>query len=213
MITKVLTQEQANALFEIIDADANLVGHNLQLKDVPEYYEWSSKYEEAHPYPEYDYNEAEKDSDYSMKHNKLIDAHEDARDGAWEEVVNNALLEENIIGACVIGGLTIAAMKAGTQVRLIDLLSSGTRELTSAIGLGSLKPEVVHALQEFTGLTFDHLYDLQRINDGLQNGSQEVWDYVNEVYTKNPAYEKTPEEATIVRRQRLKEYVQATVMD
>jgi len=213
MITKVLTQEQADALFEIIDADANLVGQNLQLKDVPDYYDWAEKYDEAHPYPPYEYEEAKKDSTYYQKHNALVNAHEDARGAAWEEVVNSALLEENIIGACVIGGLTIAALKSGTQVRLSDLFHEGTREFNSAIGLGSLKREVSQALQEFTGLSFDHLMDLQRINDSTNTSSEEVWDYLHDIYVMNPAHNKSSEEATAFRREKLKEYIQATVMD
>lgn len=200
-----ITKAQGEILKALVDEDANLVGANLQLKDVPDYYDFMRKWDIENPAPA-------DDADW-----EVWDAHNDTRNAAWGEAVNKALLPENITGACVIGGFAIAALKSGAPITLRELAGRGNesnlRELGTAFetGIGSLGYDIKNELMNFTGMSFDELYTCQRINDSTKVDNAYYSEYgENGSWAgdiDNPIYGKTPEEATIHRRERLKEFI------
>lgn len=172
-----ITAEQAVFLKKMVSEDANLNGYNLKLKEVPDYYEWLGGYETQFPEPSVPIV-SESTNEEWMEYTKKTRDWEFTRDSAWLEAVNQSILPENVEGACVIGGFTIAALKAGWDVRLIDLIPSGkTRYLKSeedfrnALGAGmySLPTKTSELLSEFTGLSFEELTVLQSTNDAFSS--------------------------------------------
>ncbi len=209
---KCITQEQANTLFAIVDADANLVGKNLDLSRVPNFDEWNDKYTEENPEPVYDPDADTQNPNYYTGYARARNSWILQRNQDWAEAVNDSLLEDGVItGACVIGGLTIAALKAGRPVKLIHLVSN-VRSFDSMISLTSVSQDLVDELKGFTGLSFEALGDLQRINDSTNPNITQLWSYVKDEYVDNPVHGKSLEECTVYRRERLKEYIQALVI-
>lgn len=191
-----ITAAQAEVLKQYVDEDANLAGANLQLKDIPDYRAFEEEYEAKFKKPSY------------RASNLTWTRYWNRKDRMWLEVVNKSLLPENIVGACVIGGLTMAALKAGFKVQLSDLLAvGGTSILDSTIPLDDVGKKTKKVLQEFTGLSFEELLEMQRINDLHEPETSQYWDEKKEEYVENPVYGKSEEECTIARRTALKAYL------
>jgi hypothetical protein len=168
------------------------------LNKVPDYEEFCDKFAGEFPAPGWE---------ATSKEYEDWDA---ALNAAWDEVVNQALLGENITGACVIGGFALAALKAGQEVPMM-MLFTDNRHFNTAFSISSMNNELVSILLGFTNLTFDDLYTCQRINDSTNPTVQQLWNYTKEGYEDNPAFGKTAEDATVLRRTLLKEFIQSRV--
>lgn len=151
MITR-LTPEQGEKIKGIINNDANLIEAYLKIKDL-DYEDWSMVYEMKHPSPKH------WDRMYSVR-----------RDIAWQEEVNKKLLPENVLGACVIGGLAISLIAKYPERNLLrELYNSNARGIQNVH-----LHEVSVLLEEEFGLTMNMQRELQYTNDNVV-GKSEVY--------------------------------------
>lgn len=193
-----ITKAQADILKALVDEDANLAGANLKLEAVPNYHEFVYEWTQQHPEPNYTSDGWEAWEEWKT-----------SQDAAWIEEVNGSLLPEKVIGACVIGGFAIAALKAGHPIKLYEL-TGNTRptDLEFSVGLGSLNYDLRVELEKFTGMTYEELYQCQRVNDTVRSDAAHYFsleaDYRD---VENPVYGKSEEEVTAHRRERLKSYI------
>jgi hypothetical protein len=144
-----LSTEQGDRIKGIIDEDANLVGKYLEIRGCgdEDYAKFSTGFEAATP-------PAERDDDaYWFK-----------LDRAWAEHVNARLLPENVVGACVVGGLFMAAFD-GMPDKGAGLLPDLFERNESYVG--DIDYDIIARLYEEFGLTKEMLGELQDINDKI----------------------------------------------
>jgi hypothetical protein len=192
-----ITQAQYDILEPIVDADANLVGANLELANVPDYDDFSKEYGDKFKRPSYDSS------------NLSWSRWENRKSRMWGEIVNKSLLPDNIIGACVIGGFTLAALKAGAPVMLSDLFKLDG-QASSSIPLDEVKQRTQKALRQFTGMNFDELRECQRINDSTNGEDQYIYNERNAMVI-NHLYRKSKSEVLAARRAALKAYLHSII--
>lgn len=137
-----LTEEQATRIKDVIDKDANLVGAYLAIKGCGEadYERFQAEYKARDPFP-----------DTLDEQNKWwLDLDEE-----WEDHVNECLIPDNVIGACVVGGLYLT-----TTYDITPLWTSN-----EDCPVEELPDDVLRALEDEFGLTTAMLAELQCIND------------------------------------------------
>lgn len=143
-----LTKEQADRVKEIIDGDANLASAYLKVKDI-NYIDFANDWEEKNPLPEDIY-------EYRAVNNWHLKKQED-----WEEYINSKLLPENVLGACVIGGLAISLIAKYPERNLLRELYNFNARGIQNVNLH----EVSVLLEEEFGLTMNMQRELQYTND------------------------------------------------
>lgn len=153
-----LTTEQAERIKAIIDQDASLVYAYLDVKGLSynDRIEWDSKYEESTPKPHF-YNDQ-----FTSVTPPWVDWHR-TKNNAWAEHVNATLLPDNVIGACVIGGLTLAACSLNPEHTKSFMAEMFSQNCT---GIGQLN-NISNLLFDEFGLTRKMLLQLQHINDHI----------------------------------------------
>lgn len=192
-----ITKDQADVLKGIIDQDANLASANLRLNDVPDYDQFVIDYETKFKKPDLRKASPLAWTRYWMR-----------QDRHWFELVNKSLLPENVTGACVIGGFTLAALKAGFPVQLSDLLANGGKKSAdSGISIAEVGKKTQKVLKEFTGMNFEELVTMQGINDMYNPDSREVYDMLQKNNITNRFYRKDESVITTARRKALKAYI------
>ena len=138
-----ISLKQAERIKAIIDNDANIVSEYLQVKGL-DYAAFESKFSAEYK------QRTGLGNDFAA-----YDAFLDELEDAWANEIGDKLTPENITGACVIGGLAIAASPLISLTKLWE---------TNAESINNLD-ELADALRDYYGLNYEELYDLQEIND------------------------------------------------